>query len=83
VTRKEHEYSNRFSRTLSKMLEQPIHMSGDLPPATKPVFSKTILFFTIMLTFGSHYCFDAPSVMEKQIQEVGYPFFSLKRRNLT
>jgi hypothetical protein len=32
--------------------------------------SAVVLTTTILMTLGSHYCFDAPSVMESQIQKV-------------
>ena len=50
--------------------------SENLPQSAKdalsyePRFPIAVLFVTVMMTFGGHFCFDAPSVMAKQMQDV-------------
>lgn len=36
---------------------------------TKPIFRFVILFFNCLLTFGSYFCFDMPSVLQDQFQK--------------
>ncbi|KAF8794976.1 Major facilitator superfamily like protein [Argiope bruennichi] len=35
----------------------------------KPSYRFTVLFFNCLLTFGSYYCFDMPSVMQDQMEK--------------
>lgn len=36
-----------------------------------------VLFFNCMLTFGSYFCFDMPSVLQDTFTEVSFILFSL------
>ena len=37
------------------------------------MYRFVILFFTCMMTFGSYFCFDMPSVLQSQFQGVRIP----------
>ncbi|XP_046702929.1 LOW QUALITY PROTEIN: major facilitator superfamily domain-containing protein 1-like [Silurus meridionalis] len=39
-----------------------------VPPAEKGYYRFVVLFFNCMLTFGSYFCFDIPSVLQQQFQ---------------
>ena len=41
--------------------------------ADHPSFRFIVLFFNCMLTFGSYYCFDMPSVLQQRIQDDRIP----------
>lgn len=41
--------------------------------AEHPSFRFIVLFFNCMLTFGSYYCFDMPSVLQEHIQDPRIP----------
>ena len=41
--------------------------------AYHPSYRFIVLFFTCMLTFGSYYCFDMPSVLQEHIQQPRIP----------